>query len=242
MPLSEDKIKCIISLRKMGKSYREIAEQCGVSPNTVMKYVKMVEAQEEAEKTEKHEATEKGNPKVEVLQEDARFVMETTRQRLDPKHPIMTKWVDNVAWWTHLMLDFSKIVLPDIMKLLEARDIDIHNPEVTAKNAVAKFKATLRLAEERAEKILEYEGRIRELEGEVNVLRRENEELRKLMKDYDKALEKLRSFIEDLRGRVGKTLVFIVKYVPQSLSPEARAKYLHVVVPKIKEVWGVEVG
>jgi len=234
--LTKDQVECIKTLLRMGKSYREIASQCSVNVNTVMKYAK------ELGERESPKAAGEGDPKTEVLRNDARFVMETTRQRLDPKHPIMTKWVSDVSWWTHLILDFSKIALPDVLKLLGEGEIDIHNPEATARNAVAKFKTIKQLAEERAEKILEYESKVKELEGEVRTLRGENEELRKLMRDYDEALEELRSFIEDLRGRVRETLVFMVKYVPDVMSPSERATYMHVVAPKMRELWGVEVG
>jgi len=231
--LPDEKLECIESLLRMGKSYREVASQCGVNINTVMKYAKTL-GREEA-------AAEPRRSDEDVSATDIKFIMDAIKQRLDPKHPIMSKWVSDVSWWTHLILDFSKLVLPDILKLLEDKDIDIHNPEATARNAAAKFRSVKQLAEERAEKILEYENRIKQLEGEVGVLRSENEKLRQLMREYDAALEKLRAFIEDLRARVRETLVFIIKYVPQILKPEERAMYMHVITPKVKELWGVEV-
>jgi len=237
--LTEDQVKCIETLLGMGKSYREVASQCGVALSTVVRYAKKFKEGQEPSTSVADEGTA---VEQDVVSKDAEFIMNAVRQRLDPKHPIMTKWVSDISWWTHLMLDFSKIVLPDIMRLLEAKDIDIHNPEATARNAAAKFKAIKQLAEERAEKILEYENKIKELKSELESLAMENSKLRLLMKDYDEALEKLRTFIEDLRGRVRETLVFIVKYIPQMLGPEARATYLHAVAPKMRELWGVEVG
>jgi len=214
--LPDEKLECIESLLRMGKSYREVASQCGVNIS------------EEA-------AAEPRRSDEDVSATDIKFIMDAIKQRLDPKHPIMTKWVSDVSWWTHLILDFSKLVLPDILRLLDEKDIDIHNPEATARNAAAKFRSVKQLAEERAEKILEYESKIKELEGEVGVLRSENEKLKELVEEYkrlfDEAIEK-----------TSTTIVFIVKYVPEALSPEERATYLHVVGSKMKELWGVEVG
>jgi len=234
--LSEEKVQCIETLLRMNKSYREIASQCGVSVNTVMRYAKKLgEQQQQSAIAEEHRSDD-------VVMEDVEFIMNIVRDKLDPKHPIKTKWVSDVSWWTHLILDFSKLVLPDVLKLLDEKDIDIRNPEVTARNAATKFRALKQLAEERAEKILEYENKVKELEGEVKSLQKENESLRKLIDEYENALQSLKSVIDDLRYRVRETLVYIVKYIPQALSPSERATYIHVLVPKLKELWGVEIG
>jgi len=229
--LSREQVECIKALLRMGKSYREIAREVGVHYNTVMRYARQL-------RDEGVDVNELGNSVI----EDAKFVMNVAMQRLDPKHPVRSKWIEDVAWWTHLMLDFSKLMLPDAMRLLGEGEIDIRNPEATARNMVVKLRELRRIAEQRAEKLLEYESKIRELEGEVKLLSEENRRLRELMEEYDEVLGRLRSFIEDLKSRISSTLIFIVKYVPQALSPSERATYMHVLTPKIRELWGVEVG
>ena len=243
--LSEEQVRCIESLLSMGKHYREIAESCGVSLPTVVKYARRLRGGSELTPvpTSLDPAPATGSG---VEEEDVKFIMDLVKQRLDPKHPITQKWVEDVSWWTHLILDFSKFVLPDILKRMEEKDIDIHNPEVTARNAAAKFRAIKQLAEERAEKIAEYESRLKELESEVGSLRAERERLLRLVDEYkglvDETLSETRKLVEELRSKVVKTLVLVVKVVPETLSPAERAKYFHVVAPKIRELWGVEVG
>jgi len=230
---------------RLGKTYDEIQRICGVSRSYISRRKKQLELQETAKRAEHTAAAtayEESEESENVSGVDARFIMDLVKKRLDPKHPIMVKWIDNVAWWNHIILEFSKSLLPDAFRLLDEHEIDRRNPEVTAANIVKKFRAFMKLAEERAEKLEEYEEKIRALESEVERLRGENKYLRELVKDYktlvDDTLNETRRAIEDLKSRVVKTIVFIVKYVPEALSPTERSKYYHVVIPKIRELWG----
>ncbi|RLE65007.1 MAG: hypothetical protein DRJ38_04515 [Thermoprotei archaeon] len=244
--LSEEQVRCIESLLSMGKHYREIADSCGVSLPTVVKYARRVRGAAPVPTSSPAAAPVTPGAGSEVVKLDTKFFMDLVRQRLDPKHPIMAKWVDNVSWWNHVIIEFSAHMLPYAFKLLEDHEIDRQNPEVTVRNMVSKFHELKKLAEERAEKMAEYESRLKELESEVGNLRAERERLLRLVDEYkglvDETLSETRKLVEELRSKVVKTLVLVVKVVPETLSPAERAKYFHVVAPKIRELWGVEVG
>lgn len=235
--LPEEKVKCIESLLAMGKPYRAVARECSVSVTTVTKYARSL----------KGRVSPPGVSDVEgVVEEDVEAMLRIMRERLDPKHPAMTKLITDTSWWFHVILDFGKFAIPEVMSLMRAEEIDVRNPEATARAMVSKLKHIKQIAEERATQIHEFESRVKELEAELSSLRSENERLRRLVEEYrklyDEALSETRKLIEGLRGRIAKTLVLVVKVVPEALSPSERAKYLHVIAPKIRELWGVEVG
>jgi len=122
----------------------------------------------------KREEIEKG------LEDDVQFMITTMKQRLDPKLPVMTKFVEDVSWWQHLMFDFSKMAVPEVFALMKADDIDVKNPETTAERMVNKVKEL----KEVARKVSELESRLKSLAQDSNViLLRSLEELRSIRKN-----------------------------------------------------------
>jgi sugar-specific transcriptional regulator TrmB len=175
------------------------------------------------------------------LEDDVQFMITTMKQRLDPKLPVMTKFVEDVSWWQHLMFDFSKMAVPEVFALMKADDIDVKNPETTAERMVNKVKEL----KEVARKVSELESRLKTVEGEyqarISALESENAMLKDLVKKYedlyDKAVETALSKIEDLKRRIEETIVLITREVPSVLSEEERTKYLALVYPKIEKIW-----
>jgi hypothetical protein len=165
-----------------------------------------------------------------VLEEDTRLIMDAIRQKLDPKAPIITKWTENIAWWNHLIMDTATYLLPELLSMLRAEEIDLENPEATSKNMVSKFKA-----------IRETARRVEELEAkysaELEALRRRAADLESLLNKYVEVIREQGRLIEDLADKAKKTIAFFVVYVPNYLPEDARTPY-KALASKVKEIWG----
>jgi hypothetical protein len=165
-----------------------------------------------------------------ALREDVKLIVSTIKQRLDPKAPIITKWTENIAWWNHLIMDTATYLLPELLSLLRTEEIDLANPEMTAKNMVSKFKAV----RETARRAEEVEGKYM---AEIESLKRRVADLESIL---DKCMEVIREqgrLIEDLADKAKKTIAFFVVYVPNYLPEDARAPY-RALAAKVKEIWG----
>ncbi|RLG86316.1 MAG: hypothetical protein DRO39_03525 [Thermoprotei archaeon] len=248
----EEARRCVEQLLSMGKTVKEVSEVCGVSKATVSRLKKELEQrrmlqevmagrlpQAQGAQQPKAPRTRGGSVYIDprAVEDDVNYMLMVMRNRLDPSHPIMTKMITDTSWWLHVILDFGKLAIPELMG--DDVHVDAGNPEVTAQELVRKVR---RLKAE-AQGV---EERLAAMESEVKALKEENERLRGLVREYrrlvDEAIEKTSRLVEDLRGRVAQTLVFIVRVVPQALSPEERARYMHVVIPKLRSLWGADLG
>jgi lipopolysaccharide biosynthesis regulator YciM len=160
----------------------------------------------------------------EALEEDMKFILSTVRQRLDPKAPIITKWTENVSWWTHVFLDFSALVSPYILSLLTPNEIDLSNPEVTVKNMVGKFEAL----REKATRASEIEAK----------LRSENEALKQILREYERLIDEQNKLIAETLSKARETINFFMIVLPKQLPEELKQTYI-AYSRKLKEVWGV---
>ena len=211
--LSPDKERLVEDLLRLGYTYRQIAKMAGVSQPTIARIAKRLRESEDMD-----------------AEDDVKSMLSIVRSRLDPRHPALQKLIVDTSWWFHVILDFSKQAIPELMGYLSSDEVDVEDPEATAKNIVRKLRM-IKTSYERAKK----------LEAEAERLRRENEELRELIDEYDEALETVKNFAEEMKKRVKEMLVFLVRTVPRALSGWDRAVYMHVVFPKIRELWGVEI-
>jgi len=241
--LTREREECIMSLLKLGLSYREIAEKCGVDKNTVMRRARKLESAS-SRRGEAGQATQatvceqvyeqpRSGRGEHISSQDVAFIMGAVKSRVDPRAPIQTKWVEDLSWWQHVILDTSMYLLPELMSMLSSDEVDLENPEATARAMVSKFKSIKQLAEERAKVVSEYEARIRELEAKVAGYR-------ELVEKYRKALEEAVGYLEDFKSKASRTINFLVVYVPQAFSGYERAKYLSMVIPHLREVWGLK--
>jgi hypothetical protein len=161
---------------------------------------------------------------MEHFEEDMKFLLSTVRQRLDPKAPIITKWTENVSWWTHVFLDFSALVSPYILSLLTPSEIDLSNPEVTVKNMVGKFEAL----REKAVRVAEIEAK----------LKSENEALKRTLSEYEKLIDDQNKLIAEMLDKTKKTMNFFLIALPRQLPEELKGTY-RAYVSRLKEVLGL---
>jgi regulator of replication initiation timing len=160
----------------------------------------------------------------EVLEEDMKLILGTMRQRLDPKAPIITKWTENVSWWTHVFLDFSALVSPDIFSLMSENEIDLSNPEVTVKNMVQKFKS-----------LKEKAARVNEIEAKYKI---EIESLKQVLSEYERLIDDQNKLIAETLNKARETINFFMVILPKQLPEDVKQTYI-AYSKKLKEVWGV---
>jgi hypothetical protein len=164
-----------------------------------------------------------------VLEEDTRLILNAIKQRLDPKAPILSKWVENISYWHHVILDTSTYLLADLLSMLGEGEIDLSNPEVMVKNMVAKFK----LLKTRALKAEELEAKHR---SEVEILKQRISDLESQIKQYHEIIAEQNKIIDDLADKIKKTIYFFTVYVPNYLPEDARLAY-RVLTRKVAEIW-----
>jgi hypothetical protein len=166
-----------------------------------------------------------------ALEDDANSMITIMKSRLDPRAPVMTKFVEDVSWWQHLMLDFSKQAVPEVFSLMGAEDIDVRNPEATAQKMVGKLKAI----KEKALKAEELEAKAKTVEEEYKArLSALEEALRK----YKEVIDEQGKIIEDLVERSKKTIAFFMVVLPEKLPMEVRHLYRKL-ASGVKTLWGV---
>jgi len=184
--------------------------------------------------------------------EETKFLISQIRQRLDPKLPIMTKFVTDTSWWLHLRLDFTRLILPELFSLMRADEIDIENPETTARNMASKvlaLKAEATRARELEDKLKaltgEFEARLKEevskvearYTRELEVLKEKIKEYEGLMAEYEAVLRGLTDILILLGDRTGKTLKLISSFIA-GLPEDVREEYYIMVAPRIRRIWG----
>ena len=254
--IPEDKYRCVVDLLKMGKKVRDIVQTCGVNKNTVSSIRRELELRGElppsgttgpstASATTKEERPRDSRTTGGIyidprsVESDINFMLTVMRNRLDPKHPIMTKMITDVSWWLHLILDFSKYAIPELMG--DDVLVDVSNPEVTAQELVRKLRRIKSSAQEVEEKLRQYDEAMKEAEARIRALEEENRALREALEElkrlYNRVVDETKAMLEDMKRRTSATILFIVKEVPQALPPQVRALYLHTVMPKVREIW-----
>jgi hypothetical protein len=165
-----------------------------------------------------------------ITESDVRFIMSVVRSRLDPKAPIMTKWIEDLSYWHHVIIDLGASLLPDLLAMLADSEIDRRNPERLVENMVSKFRLLKSRATEVERVEAGYRTRVEELERRVA-------ELEGLLARYSEELRGAAEAIEVLADRTKRTLVYFLVEVPRRLSEEARSEYLPL-ARGVVEVWG----
>jgi hypothetical protein len=165
-----------------------------------------------------------------VLEEDVKLIVSMIKQKLDPKAPILSKWIENISFWHHVIYSTSAHLLADLLSMLGEGEIDLSNPEVMVKNMVAKF----RLLKVRALKAEEVEAKYR---AELEALKQRVADLESLLGKYAEVIREQNKLIEDLAGKTKRTIAFFVVEVPNYLPEDARAPY-RVLAAKVREIWG----
>jgi len=169
---------------------------------------------------------------LQALEDDANAMIAVMKSRLDPRAPVMTKFVEDVSWWQHLMLDFSKQAVPEVFSLMGAEDIDVRNPEATAQKMVSKLEAI----KEKALRAEELEAKAKTVEEEYKA---KLSALEEALKKYREVIDEQSKIIEDLAERSKKTIAFFMVVLPEKLPPETRLLYKKL-ASEVKALWGVE--
>jgi hypothetical protein len=217
------------------------------SLNELAKYYYIKQKEEEEKKEEKK--TEQiqniqSNPiqsNDEVNRRDMELFLRLMSGKIDPKAPILTQMIQDVAWFENVKRAVGVYSMAEFWPE-KSEDVDLANPGNTVQNIVKRIKAV----KEVASKAAEMEGRLKAVEEEymskIKSLEEENAKLKKLSEDlgklYDKAVDTAIEKIEDLRRRVEETLNLILKVIPPMLTKDDRVKYMNVVYPKIRTLWG----
>jgi hypothetical protein len=168
---------------------------------------------------------------LQALEDDANTMITILKSRLDPKLPVMTKFVEDVSWWQHLMLDFSKQAVPEVFSLMGAEDVDVRNPEATAQKMVARLKAI----KEKALKAEELEAKAKMVEEEYKA---KLSALEEALRKYREVIDEQGKLIEDLVERSKKTIAFFMVVLPEKLPMEVRPLYKKL-ASGVKTLWGV---
>jgi hypothetical protein len=203
-----------------GAPPREIAQACGVTERTVFNYRRRL----------------MGGPKVKVeegLESDAAHFMSLLRARVDPRAPIMAKWIEDLSWWEHFKRDFLLFAMPEALRRLGLEELDLRNPEATAKLAASRLLEAAARGDELKARLEEAEARHA---AELDALRRR-------LAEHEEALRKLKwvadeygRLVDDVAVRVKDTLFYFFRVVPKALPPEA-VEYYMLMARRVGEIW-----
>jgi uncharacterized coiled-coil protein SlyX len=184
-------------------------------------------AVEEAEEA----GAEREHARSRVLVEDTRLIVNTIRQKLDPKAPIIAKWTENISWWHHVIIDTATYLLPELLSMLRAEEIDLSNPEATAKHMVSKFKAI----KEKVQSVEEVEAKYA---AELEVLKQRVAELERRVREYGDVIAEQNRIVGELAERVKRTIAFFVLEAPNYLPEDAKTQYRILASRAVREIWG----
>jgi DNA repair exonuclease SbcCD ATPase subunit len=208
-------------------------------------YQKMFGASE-TEEQKKRQVKNKSEPSAQMpsskdvqqaLEDDVKLIVTTIRQRIDPKAPILTKWVESLSWWHHLIINLSTYLLPDLLSLLQRDEIDMTNPDVTAKRIVSKYYSI----REEVAKVEEIKQQIASVEqkysSEMEALRQKLSALEELLRQYSEVIREQNKIIDELTDKAKRTMYLFLVEMPMYLPDNVRPRY-KAVAGKIEEIWG----
>jgi hypothetical protein len=81
-----------------------------------------------------------GPQEVPATEEDVRQIVGLIRQRVDPRAPILQKLVENTAFWQRVTIELGARLLPELLPIIDAEDMDQGHPERTVEALVRAFK------------------------------------------------------------------------------------------------------
>jgi hypothetical protein len=172
-----------------------------------------------------------------ALEDDVKLIVAAVRQRIDPKAPILTKWVESLSWWHHLIINLSTYLLPDLLSMLSRDEIDMTNPDVTAKKIVSKYYAM----REEVAKVEEIKQQIASVEqkysSELEALRQKLSVLEELLRQYSEVIREQNKIIDELTDKAKRTMYLFLVEMPMYLPDNVRPRY-KAVAGKIEEIWG----
>ena len=169
-----------------------------------------------------------------VVQDDVKFIVNLTKQKVDPKAPLITKWTENIAWWNHIILDAATYLLPELLSMLRSEEIDLSNPETTIRNIIIRFKAV----KGSAAKISEIESKYI---SEIEALKKRIAELEDVLRKYEEIIDEQNKIIDYFTKKTKETMSYIVLHIPNYLPEDVGTQY-KVLLSHIREIWSEEMS
>jgi hypothetical protein len=170
-----------------------------------------------------------GNLDEVVKEEDYSHIVSLIRQRVDPRAPILQKWVEDIAWWQHVLHDTTTKILPDLLSRLSINEIDLENPERTAE-AMVRHYVELRTAAQGAQALRQkYEEELKARDEKIRML----EDRLKLLQD---AYNQLKDLYDSLAARTKRTLEFFLRQIVPYLPSDAQDVY-RVLASRVQKIW-----
>ncbi|MCG2896176.1 MAG: hypothetical protein L7G95_02345 [Acidilobus sp.] len=163
-----------------------------------------------------------------VREEDYSHMVSLIRQRVDPRAPILQRWVEDVAWWHQVLNDTIVKLLPDLLSRLNVNEVDLEHPERTAEAMVRHYMEMVTAARNAEALRRKYEEELRAKEAKIRAL---EGRLKVIQGAYD-GLERL---FDDIAARTKMTLEFFRQIVPY-LPSDAQDVY-GVLASKVQKIW-----
>jgi transposase-like protein len=203
-----------------GAPPREIAQACGVTERTIYNYRRRLMDGSKAK-------VEEG------LESDAAHFMSLLRARVDPRAPIMAKWVEDLSWWEHFKRDFLLFTMPEALRRLGLEELDLRNPEATARLAASRLLEAAARGDELKARLEEAEARHR---AELDALKRRLGEYEEALRRYRGLVEEYGRLVDDAAARVKRTIAYFMLVVPKGLPADVVPDYMFM-ARRAGEIW-----
>jgi hypothetical protein len=170
-----------------------------------------------------------GNLDEVVREEDYSHMVSLIRQRVDPRAPVLQRWVEDVAWWHQVLNDTIVKLLPDLLSRLNVNEVDLEHPERTAE-AIVRHYMEVRTAARNAEALRrKYEEELRAKEAKIRALEGR-------LKVIQGAYDDLERLFDSMIARAKKTLEFFLRQIVPYLPSDAQDVY-RVLASGVQRIW-----
>jgi len=164
-----------------------------------------------------------------VREEEYSHMVSLIRQRVDPRAPILQRWVEDVAWWHQVLNDAIVKLLPDLLSRLNVNEVDLEHPERTAEAIVRHYMEMVTAARSAEALRRKYEDELRAKEAKIKAL---EGRLKVIQGAYD-GLERL---FDGVVARMKKTLEFFLRQIVPYLPSDAQNVY-RVLASGVQRIW-----
>jgi len=172
---------------------------------------------------------EAGNLDEVVREEDYLHMVSLIRQRVDPRAPVLQRWVEDVAWWHQVLNDTVVKLLPDLLSRLNVNEVDLEHPERTAEAMVRHYMEMVTAARNAEALRRKYEEELRAKEAKIKALEGR-------LKVIQGAYDDLERLFDSMIARTKKTLEFFLRQIVPYLPSDARDVY-RVLASGVQRIW-----
>ncbi|MFP3172214.1 MAG: hypothetical protein RXQ79_04130 [Acidilobus sp.] len=170
-----------------------------------------------------------GNLDEVVREEDYSHMVSLIRQRVDPRAPILQRWVEDVAWWHQVLKDTIVKLLPDLLSMLDVKEVDLEHPERTAEAIVRHYMEMVTAARNAEALRRKYEEELRAKEAKIRALEGR-------LKVIQGAYDELERLFDSMVARTKKTLEFFLRQIVPYLPSDAQDVY-RVLASGVQRIW-----